>query len=61
MVAAAAFNVMFDDDEDEEEIINFYLATEKQREVHAKNEIFFEETIPRYSLSGINKFIKFLT
>lgn len=56
IAAVAAYNVIFDDDdgEDEEEIINLYLANVREAEEHVKNENFFEETIPRYSLSGIN-------
>lgn len=53
MVITGAYNMIFDEEE-EEENINFYLANLNEKEEHLKNLQFFEETVPEYSPSGIN-------
>ncbi|XP_043482557.1 putative nuclease HARBI1 isoform X2 [Leptopilina heterotoma] len=52
MMAMAAYNVIFDEEEeDEDDLVNLCLRNLKEKEEHPKIEDFFEETVPRYSLS----------
>ncbi|XP_051155337.1 putative nuclease HARBI1 [Leptopilina boulardi] len=56
MIALSAYEMIFnkedeDNEEEEEDIICFHISKENNREEHPKNENYFEETIPRFSLS----------
>lgn len=54
-MVVTAVNIILDEEEEEEkeiDIFNTYMSYLDEREEHPKIENFFEETVPRFSLSG---------
>lgn len=50
-MTAESFSILFDEEDDAVMLVS---KLDDEKETHFKNENFFEETMPMWSISGIN-------